>query len=263
MYTKELKIVKQAVKEAGNFLELQFKKWKRGQAKYKAADEIVTWCDKKAESIIFKHLNKHFPDYALLSEESGLKDKQSDYFWTIDPLDGTNNFTIHHPLFTVSIGLFYKNEIVLGVTYMPLLDEMYWAIKGRGAYRNNKKLKVSKIRKLPRAYTTYCHGQGLATHRRAYKIYEHFHEAARNCRHFGSTTLELAMVAAGNTDALIVAKPKIWDIAAGIILVKEAGGKVTEFTGKEWRKNSPTLLATNKYLQPIIIKDLKKIKIIK
>lgn len=260
MYNKELKIVKRAVREAGETLEKEFSKWKRGRAKYKVTDEIVTWCDKKSESIILKYLNKNFPNYALLSEESGLNNKTSDYFWIIDPLDGTSNFTIHNPLFTVSVSLFYKNKIVFGVTYMPVLNEMYWAVKGQGAYRNNKKLKVSTIKELPRAYITYCHGQDLVSHRHAYKIYEHFHEVARDCRHFGSTTLELAMVAAGNTDALLVAKPKIWDIAAGIILIKEAGGQATDFQGKPWTQKSTSLIATNHKIHTIIRQNLKKLK---
>ena len=262
MYNKELKIVKKATKEAGVWLEKEFIKWTRGQAKYKAADEIVTWCDKKSEDIILKHLNKHFPDYALLSEESGLNNKISDYFWTIDPLDGTSNFTIHNPLFTVSVSLFYKNKVVLGVTYMPILDEMYWAVKGLGAYRNNKKITVSKIDKLKKAFCTYCHGQDLASHRQAYKIYHHLHENARDCRHFGSTTLELAMVAAGHTDALIVSKPKLWDIAAGIILIREAGGKTTDFQNKQWEQKATSLLATNHKIHTIIRQNLKKINLL-
>jgi myo-inositol-1(or 4)-monophosphatase len=263
MYNKELKIVKKSVKEAGLWLEKEFNKWTRGQAKYKAADEIVTWCDKKSESIILKYLNKHFPKYALLSEESGLNNKTSDYFWTVDPLDGTSNFTIHNPLFTVSVSLFYKNKIVLGVTYMPILNEMYWAVKGQGAYRNGKKINVSDIKNLSKAFTTYCHGQSLANHRQAYKIYEHFHEAARDCRHFGSTTLEIAMVAAGHTDALMIAKPKIWDVAAGVILTREAGGKVTDFAGKQWNKQSTSLIATNTKIHSVISQNLRKIKIVR
>lgn len=260
-YQKELKIVKQAVIKAGEALEKEFKKWQRGKATYKKHDEIVTWCDKKSEGTILNILNKNFPDYAVLSEESGKNNKSSDYSWVIDPMDGTSNFTIHNPLFTVSVSLLYKDQIVLGVTYMPVLNELYHAVSGAGAFRNNKKIKVSEINLLKKSFITYCHGQTLKTHRQAYKVYEHFHEVARDCRHFGSTTLELAMVAAGNTEALIVAQAKIWDIAAGIILIREAGGKVTDFQGKEWNLKSKTLLAANKKIHQTLKNQLNKLKI--
>lgn len=258
-YQKELKIVKSAVIKAGEALEKEFKNWQRGKATYKEHDEIVTWCDKKSEKTILDILNKNFPSYAVLSEESGRNNKVSDYVWVIDPMDGTSNFTIHNPLFTVSVALLYQNEIVLGVTYMPILNEMYHATKGQGAYRNNKKIQVSQISLLKKSFITYCHGQTLETHRQAYKVYEHFHEAARDCRHFGSTTLELAMVAAGNTEALIVAKPKLWDVAAGVILVEEAGGKVTDFSGNKWQTNSSNLLASNQNMHSKLKKQLKKL----
>ena len=144
MYEAELKIAKQAARQAGKFLKPEFLNWS-GKIQYKNAEETFTRCDKQSEQIIIRLLKKHFPSYTILSEEKGLIEKHSDYFWTVDPIDGTNNFIRHNPNFTVSISLLYKNEVVLGLTYVPMLDEMYWAVKNQGAYKNNKKIRISKI----------------------------------------------------------------------------------------------------------------------
>jgi len=261
MYKKELQISKQAARQAGIFLKKEFFKWKKKNNGYKTHNEIVTWCDKKSEDIIFKLIKKNFPDYAILSEESGQQDKPSDYTWIIDPLDGTTNFTIHHPVFAVSIALAYKNEIVTGVTYNPLLDEMYYATKNGGAFKNNKKIQISKNINLKKAIITYCHGQGSINTKKAYKLYQHFHGNYRHCYHWGSTTLELAMIANGKTEAHLVSGAKLWDIAAGTILVKEAGGLVTDWKNKTWNMKSKSLLAANKSIHKICLKQLKNIRL--
>ncbi len=261
MYSKELKICQQAVKQAGKFLGKEFFNWDNKKLKYKSGNERLTWCDKQAETIILKALNKHFPDYSILSEESGLKDKQSDYAWIIDPLDGTTNFTMHHSLFAVSVALLYKKEIVLGIIYEPILDELYYAVKGKGAFKNKKRIRVSKNFKLAKSITTYCHGMGPINTKKAHKVYEKFQSNYYHCYHFGCTSLELAAVAAGNTEAHLVSGAKLWDIAAGIILIREAGGLVTDWKNKKWTKNSKTLLAGNKTIHSTCLKELKKLKL--
>jgi len=261
MYKKELQIAKQVSIKAGKFLKKQFNEWKRGDAEYKKNEEIVTWCDKKSEEIILKELKKHFPKYNILSEESGKKNKRGDYTWIIDPLDGTSNFTIHNPLFSVSLALMYKKEIVLGVTYIPILNEIYYASKDQGSFKNNKIIKVSTIDKLKKSFFTYCHGKKISDTKKAYKVYEHLHLRARDCRHFGSTTIELAMVAGGKTEALIVSNANIWDIATGIILIKEAGGSINTWQNKEWTIKSKTLIASNKKMQVKLIKVIKRLRL--
>ena len=253
MYKKELKIAKQVSIKAGKFLKQEFNNWQRGQAKYKKSHEIVTWCDKKSEKIILQGLKKYFPKYNILSEEIGRKNNKNDYTWIIDPLDGTSNFTIHNPLFSVSISLIYKKEIVLGVIYIPMLNEIYYATKNNNAFKNNKKIKVSNINNIKESFILYCHGIGLNNHKKAYKIYEYLHNKARDCRHFGSTTIELAMIAGGNTEGLIVSKSNIWDIASGIILIKEAGGDITDWKNKEWHIKSKNLIASNKKIHNTLI----------
>lgn len=263
MYKKELDIAKKATKQAGKYLKQEFFLWNRGQAKYKTSRELVTKCDKHAEKIIFSYIKKHFPEYAILSEESGLLDKKSDYFWVVDPLDGTSNFSNHIPLFTSSISLFYKNEVVLGVTYMPILDEMYSATLNDGFYKNNKKMSVSKITDLKKAVLSYNHGQGMLNTKRAYKIYEHFHLNAFRCRNIYSTTLQMALVAAGNIDGYIVSGARLWDVAAGVIMIREAGGTLTDWNKKHWNKKSQSIIATNEHLYNTVVRHMKNMGLLK
>jgi myo-inositol-1(or 4)-monophosphatase len=261
MYEAELKISQLAAKKAGQYLLKEFHKIKHQNFVHKDRHEIVTKCDTQAEKIILKELNKHFPDYAFLSEEKGASKNTSDYHWIIDPLDGTSNFVGHNPLFSVSIALAYKKKIVLGVVYQPILDEMYVTRTEKGAKVNNKKINVSKNYLVADSFLTYCHGCSLKNHQQAFKIYEHFHQKARDCRHLGSTSLELALVASGHNDALLVSGTKIWDIAAGVLLIKEAGGLVTDWQGQQWAIDSVSLLAANKKLHAKILQDLKKYKL--
>lgn len=261
MYEKELKISQQAAKQAGIFLKKVFFNWHKKNIGYKIHNERVTWCDQQSEKIIFKLIKKHFPNYAILSEESGEQDKPSDYTWIIDPLDGTTNFTIHNAVFTVAIALAYKKEVIMGVIYNPILDELYYAMKGQGAFKNNQPLKISTKKNLNKGIVTYCHGSGAVNTKKAYRLYKHFHGLYRHCYHMGCTSLELAMVASGLTEAHLVSGAKLWDVAAGTILIKEAGGVVIDWKNKPWNIQSPSLLATNKSLHNFCLKELKKIKL--
>ncbi len=261
MYTKELKISKLAARQAGQFLKKEFFKNHRDKTSFKNLKQIVTPADKKSEKIIIKILKKHFPKYYIIAEESQPQLKDAEYFWTVDPIDGTTNFSIHQPVFTVAISLFHKNELVLGIIYAPILDEMYWAIKNRGAYKNNKKIRVSKISNLKESILTYNHGQGQRNKNNIFKIYPHFYKKVHSFQHPYCTSLQLALVAAGHTDGYLVAGAHIWDVAAGIILVREAGGLVTDWQNRPWQKNSNNLLATNAKIHSLCLKELKKIKL--
>jgi myo-inositol-1(or 4)-monophosphatase len=262
MYNKELEIAKIAAKKAGLMLKKEFKSYKNNGTKFKSNSERVTQYDKKAEKIILDIINKNFPDYQVLSEESGSNHKQDKLCWVIDPLDGTTNFTINHPLFAVAIALLKKDEVVLGVIYNPILDELYWASKNGGAYKNGHKLKVSQQKNLSKSVITYCHGSGEKNTKKAYKLYQGFHDISHHCRHFGCTSLELAMLAAGNTEVHLESGARLWDVAAGIIIAKEAGAKVTDWQNKVWNKNSESILAANKKIQPYCLKELKRLKLV-
>lgn len=259
-YQAELKVAKNAALKAGQYLAKEFVKFERHQATHKSHHELVTTCDKKAEKIILDILKKKFPKINFLSEEKGANNQGGEYLWVIDPLDGTNNFAIHHPLFAVAIALLYKQEPVMSVIYIPILKDMFWATK-EGAYLNDKKITVAKNHNFHDLFVTYCHGKTLKDNYKAFKAYEYFHLHAHDCRHFGSTSIELAMVACGRTDALMVSNPSPWDIIPGIWLVQQAGGKVTDWQGKNWQTKSSSVLASNKKINTSIIKQFKKLKV--
>ena len=248
-------------KRAGSFLLREFKRshqvWK-----LKHRHEIVTAADTGSEKIILSALRFATPKFQILSEESGLHRQHSDYLWVVDPLDGTTNFKVHNPLFSVSIALYHAGEPMLGVVYAPYLGDMFVAENGKGAYLNGKRIHVSKTTKLAQAFLTYCYGQEKKHMRRAIELYRYFKLKSVDMRQLGSAAIELAWVAAGRTDSIVIPGTKPWDAAAGVLLVTEASGKVTNFQGRPWRfvdvKTSKLslnvdLLATNGKLHRTIL----------
>jgi len=260
MYQPELQAAKSAALKAGKYLVQEFQKFERYQATHKSHHELVTTCDKKAEKIILDTLKKRFPKINFLSEEKGANNQGGEYLWVIDPLDGTNNFATHNPLFSVAIALVHDQQPVMSVIYIPILKELFWASK-QGAYLNGKKISVSKHHDYQELFITYCLGKTLADNKKAFKLYEHFHLHAHECRHLGSTSIELAMVACGRTDALMVSGASPWDVIPGICLVKNAGGIVTDWQGNNWQTKSYSVLASNKKVNPFILKELRKLKV--
>ncbi len=256
---KEKRIMIKMIKQAGKSLLNDYQTFKRSQAHLKTKRDLVTQADLNSEKIIIKTIKKNFPDHQILSEEAGLDEKKSDYFWIIDPLDGTTNFYIHNPIWSVAIALAYKNKVILGAVYIPLQNELFLAEKGRGAYLNGKKIKVSQgsVKKI----NTFCHGSGTKHLKKALKYYTYQKLNSFDCRQLGSAATELAYVASGRVESILIPGAKAWDVAAGSLLVTEAGGKVTNFKNKPWTIKEENILAANKKSHPQIIKIIKKIKI--
>ncbi len=249
-----------AAKAAGKLLLEKFKKLDRRTVKFKSKHEILSSLDLEAEKIILEIIKKKYPNHHILSEESGEIGPKSDYLWIIDPLDGTTNYSMGNPLFSVSIGLAYKNETILGVVYAPYLKELYVAEKDKGAFLNGENIKVSQRDKLLKALITFCHGHKEKDIKRVVKLYEKFKLSGFDMRQLGSAGLELAFVARGSTEAIMIPGAHLWDVGAGTLLVREAGGKVTDFKGKEWNLKSEDMLASNGRLHGQIIKTTNKIE---
>ncbi len=263
MNSKQLAIL--AAKKAGRILLKEFKSDKKAFA-LKSSHEIVTQADKKAEKVILSLLKKHSPNSRILSEESGLYDFNTNWLWVVDPLDGTTNFRVHNPLFSVSIALYHQDKPMLGVVYAPYLDELFVAEKGKGAWLNGKKIHVSKTSELSKSFLTYCYGTHPKHMRMAVELYRYFKMKSVDMRQMGSAAIELAWVAAGRTESIVIPGTHPWDAAAGVLLVTEAGGKTTDFHGQPWRfvdkksgKISLTadLLATNGKIHSKILHRLK------
>ena len=246
-------IVLMAVKKAGIELEKRYYKFNRANSILKSHHEILTQADLKAEKIIITELKKHFPQYKIIAEESGITKNNSNYTWIIDPLDGTTNFSMHNPLWSTSVALAYKNEVIFGIIHAPMLKETYIAQKGKGAFLNGKKIKVSNINK-GKILNAFCHGSKDKDIKKAVKYYQKQKFNHFDCRQIGSATIELAYVACGRLESIIIPGANPWDVGAGTLMVQEAGGKVTDAKNKKWNLKSADMIASNKKIHSDILK---------
>lgn len=259
--SREKHIIVQTARQAGKMLMQKFTTLNRAEVRKKGAHEVVTPADLASEKIILRAIKQHFPQDRILSEEAGLIGyKKSDRLWVADPLDGTTNFSMGNPLFSISIALVKNNQIILGVIYVPFLNELYLAEKDKPANLNNKKIKVSQVSQIKNSLLTFCHGNNTTSIRRAVKIHQYFKIAAKDIRQIGSAAIELAWVARGRTEAIIIPGAHSWDVAAGVLLVRQAGGAVTDMSGQNWTLKSKGIIASNKKINPALVKKIKKLK---
>lgn len=216
---------------------------------------LVAKADLEANRIIINTIKKYFPTHSILSEETGFEDKKSDYKWVIDPLDGTHNFLHGINLFGTSIALERDGEVILGVMHFPVLGMTAVAEKGKGAFLNGKKLRVSGKSSLSHAFILF----EFAFSNRTEKIgfLERLMNKPLDIRDFGSAIYDLLLVASGQADAHVIYSTYEWDVAAGFLLVKEAGGKITNLTNKPWDANKNKFLASNGKLHDELLKYVK------
>ncbi len=247
-----------AAKEAGKFLRESKGKSLKIENKSSSIDP-VTQIDKQAEKIIIDTIKGRYPDHAILAEEGGESDDISEYRWIIDPLDGTVNFTHGLPIYCVSIGLEYKRAIIAGAVYEPNVDDLYTAERGKGAFLNGKRIRVSDNDRL--IDSILITGFPYDIHDNPDNTIGRFTDflmEAQAIRRLGSAAIDLCYIAAGYGDGFWEAFIKPWDIAAGMLLVEEAGGKVTDFDGKPIGADSQRILATNGKIHDIMLNVLKK-----
>lgn len=212
--------------------------------------DLVTEADKASEAAILAVLERHVPDHGILTEESGeLGDLKSSYLWAIDPLDGTTNFAHQYPFFSASIGLLINGVPQVGVIYDPFHDELFQAAKGLGATCNNRLINVSKTDSLDKSLLV----TGFAYDRREttdnnYAEFAYLTHLTQGVRRSGAASIDLAHTACGRLDGYWERGLSPWDMAAGIVLVEEAGGKVTAYDTSPFKMSSGRILATNGYL---------------
>tara|TARA_B100000949_G_scaffold232021_1_gene245263 strand:- start:586 stop:1380 length:795 start_codon:yes stop_codon:yes gene_type:complete len=235
--TPIINIMTKAVYKASNKLIKDFREVENLQVSKKGIGDFVTSADLNSEQTIIKTLQKAYPEIKIISEETNpevnlnLHEKK----WIIDPLDGTLNFLHGLPHFAISIALMIKDKIISGVIYDPIKDELFWAEKGVGAYLNNTRIRVSQRSQLKDALiSTGIPWKGMeSSHKNYLKILENIMKNSSGIRRYGSAALDLAYVAAGRYDAFWEFNLKTWDIAAGALLVKEAGGYVGNINKNE------------------------------
>ncbi len=254
-----LKIIEPLIKEAGQKALKKFHKFDRHSAMLKGKQDLVTKVDLETEKFLIKNIKKIYPKHGFLAEESGKQDFFSPYIWFIDPIDGTTNFSIHNPLWSISIGLAYKKDIIFGAIYFPFLDELFYANKNQGAYLNKKRLKLSTKLNTKKLIHTYCHGSGKENKEKAIKYYSYQKRQTLDCRQLGSAAIELAYVSTGRIDSIVIPGANAWDIAAGSLIAKEAGASVLNFKGKPWSLNSLDILACHPKVKKDILRVLKKL----
>jgi myo-inositol-1(or 4)-monophosphatase len=246
--TEFLEFAVDAAREAGAVLRADFERPKK--ISYKGEVDLVTESDKRSESIIVSRLRARFPEHAIVAEEGSRGATASaKYCWYIDPLDGTTNFAHSYPCFAVSIGLFEDGQPLAGVVLNPVANELFTAVRGQGAFLNGKPIQVSAVEKLASSLVS----TGFPTHQRANNrniyYYWDFTLRSHGVRRDGSAALDLCSVACARFEGFWEFGLNSWDTAAGLLIVQEAGGTVTDLEGQAYQLGGRSILATNGRVQ--------------
>ena len=257
MQNRYLEVAIETALEAGKILREEFAR--PPDIAYKGDADLVTQADRRSEQAIVARLSKYFPDHSISAEEGTGHKRSGEFHWHVDPLDGTTNFAHKYPCFSVSIALSQtlsqKETLLAGVVYNPIYNELFAAARGEGATLNGNKIAVSKVTTL--ATSLLC--TGFPVHKRLANpnihYYYDFTLRSHGVRRDGSAALDLACVAAGRFDGFWEFGLKPWDTAAGVLLVQEAGGSVSEFSGQPYTLGGPMVLATNS----LIHEEMRKV----
>jgi len=254
-----INVMVKACRKAAKTIIRDFGEIENLQVSLKGPGDFVTASDKKVEKILIDELQKARPNYSILSEEIGKISNDESFTWIIDPIDGTANFLHGIPHFAISIGLEHDGEIICGIIYDPIKDEMFVAEKGNGSYLNNQRIRVSSRSKLKDCIIFTGGPRHRSKDRElSLKDYNNFSSKVLiPIRKLGSASLDMAYVAAGRCDGFWQRNLNYWDIAAGIILVKESGGFVTDFNGEKGYIQNKTILVTNSKINNEMIEILK------
>ena len=231
-------------RKSGALLKEKFNQ--KHKVHYKGDIDIVTEADKMSEALIIESIRQTFPDHGILSEESPAINGIGKTRWIVDPLDGTTNYAHGYPVFCVSIALEIDNNVVLGVVFDPMRDDMFIAIRGGGASLNDKKIAVSSVKDLSRSLLATGFPYDIRDSKE--NNLDYFNAMAKNVqaiRRAGAAALDLAYLAAGRFDGFWELKLKPWDTAAGCLMVEEAGGLISDIAGNQWHLQSPNILASN------------------
>ncbi|MBO1927737.1 inositol monophosphatase [Thiomicrorhabdus sp. 6S2-11] len=241
-----LNIAKEAAEAAGNVIRFYQDRFDQITVEQKGRNDYVSQCDFEAEQAIIKTIRKYHGNHKIIAEESGVQNGNGDVEWIIDPLDGTTNFLHQFPQFAVSIAVTVKGKLTHAVIYDPIAEEMFTATKGSGAYLNNHRIRVSGQKTLDNALLA----TGFPYHDFSYidaylASFKAFMTSTAGIRRAGSAALDLAYVACGRVDGFWELNLKPWDIAAGALIIKEAGGLATDFAGGENFLESGNIMAAN------------------
>lgn len=245
-------------REAGGLLVQHFAR--RVSIEYKGEADLVTVADREAEALIRSRIKARWPSHDILGEEGGLQDSGSPYRWYVDPLDGTTNFAHGFPVFCVSLAVEFKGQRIAGVIYDPTRDELFAAEQGSGAYLNGRRIHVSQTGRLVESLVA----TGFPSHKRHANpnifFYHQITLHSHGVRRAGSAALDLCCVACGRFDGFWEFNLNPWDTAAGVLLVEEAGGKVTDMSGGPFQLNSRETVASNGSIHAALLEEFAQIR---
>jgi myo-inositol-1(or 4)-monophosphatase len=244
-------------REAGALLMEHFRQ--RVKVEYKGEVDLVTVADRQSEALILERIRAQWPHHDVIGEEGARVESGSDYRWYVDPLDGTTNFAHGFPVFCVSLALEHKGQRIAGVIYDPARDELFTAEQGSGAYLNGEKIRVSKIANLAECLVA----TGFPSHKRHQNpnifFYHQITLRTHGVRRAGSAALDLCCVAAGRFDAFWEFNLNPWDTAAGVLIVEEAGGRISDFRGGPFRIDSRETMASNGLVHEALLAEFDAI----
>ena len=251
-----INIFEKAVRKAGRALSKDFGEIEHLQIQSKNLGDFVTKADLTSEKILLETLQYYYPKYSYLSEEKGNIEGNDEEKIVVDPIDGTTNFIHGIPIFGIVVAKLSNDEITDGVIFNPVTNDFYWASKGKGAWCNNSRLRVSKRENIDECVV----GTGIPNITRIYKGYlkeiDQISKVCSGIRRLGSASIDLAYVAAGKLDAYWERNLNIWDVSSGVLLIREAGGTVTEPSGNSWSINSNDILASNTKIHELVQQKL-------
>jgi len=246
-------------RKAGTLLKERFSL--EHEVEFKGAVDLVTEADRMSEELILSAIRETWPDHDVMAEETPYKKKASPWRWIVDPLDGTTNYAHGFPVFCVSLAWEFEGELWGGVIYNPLLEEMFWSQRGKGAYLNGKRLSVSPLSDLSISLLATGFPYDIReTKEDNLSEFSFLAKRAQAIRRAGSAALDLAYVAAGRLDGFWELKLAPWDTAAGSLMVKEAGGRVTEISGEPYTFSSRSIVATNGLIHGAMLESLGRAK---
>jgi myo-inositol-1(or 4)-monophosphatase len=249
-----------AARLAGDIILKNLGRLSPGDIQTKQAFDFVTRVDRWSESVIMQTIREKFPHHRFLMEEGLKQEETDDYRWIIDPLDGTTNYIHGYPIFSVSIALEYKKEAIVGVVFDPIKDELFHCVKGRGAFLNNRPIHVSDIDKLENSLVA----TGFPFRKK--EMIDHYLDAFKgiffvvgDLRRAGSAAIDLAYVASGRIEGFFELNLSPWDIAAGSLLITEAGGIITDFGGGNKYLSTGNIAAGNEFIHSEILKVIMRV----
>ncbi|MBN2357030.1 inositol monophosphatase [candidate division KSB1 bacterium] len=251
-------VAEDAVRKTGRFLLENLGKVSRDEIELKGPFDFVTHIDHQAEKMLIDSIHSSFPEHKIYAEEQ-IRQQGSDYRWIIDPLDGTTNYVHGHPVFSISLALEWHREIILGMVYDPTREEIFVAENGGGATLNRRPIRVSQISQADRALLAtgfpFRKKQLLDPYLRCF---QDLFTRVSGIRRMGSAALDLCYVACGRIDGFWEIGLSPWDVAAGTLIIREAGGKVSSFTGADDAVWSGSIIASNGFLHDLMVAGVER-----